>query len=70
MANLLIKNMPEALRDKLQKTAKQHQRSMNQQAIKLLTDAMDAAKSLPKPMRIKTPLNNSFINRAKRQGRA
>lgn len=70
MANLLIKNMPQRLRDKLQKTAKDHQRSMNQQAILSLADALDAAVPLPRPVRIKAPFDNAFINRAKRQGRS
>ena len=70
MANLLIKNLPDKLRDMLQATAKKHQRSMNQQAILSLADALDAAKPLPRPVRIKTPFDNSFINRAKRQGRS
>jgi hypothetical protein len=42
---------------------------MNQQAILSLADALDAAKPLPRPVRIEAPFDNSFINRAKRQGR-
>lgn len=70
MATLLIKNMPEKLRSQLQKTAKAHQRSMNQQAILSLADALDAAAALPKPMRINAPFDNAFISRAKRHGRS
>jgi plasmid stability protein len=69
MATLLIKNIPEKLRHRLQKTAKEHQRSMNQQAILSLADALDAMEALPKPMKIREPFDNSFINRAKRTGR-
>ena len=68
--SLLIKNIPEKLRSQLQKTAKQHQRSMNQQAIICLADALDAGKPLPRPAAIKVPFDNAFIKRAKRIGRS
>ena len=70
MATLLLKNVPETLRARLQKSAKAHQRSMNQEAILSLADALDAAAPLPKPVRINQPFDNAFIDRAKRMGRA
>ena len=69
MASLLIKNIPETLRRRLQKTAKQHRRSMNQHAIHCIADALDASAVLPKPIRIQVPFDNKFVNRAKRQAR-
>ena len=46
MASLLLKNVPDALREQLKIRAEGHRRSMNQEALHILEQAMPAAKPL------------------------
>ena len=70
MATLLLKNVPDKLRDRLRRTAREHKRSMNQQAILALAESLDALQPLPPAVRPRGALDNRFIARAKRSGRA
>lgn len=85
MASLLIKDIPESLRLKIKRLAKEHRRSMNQEAIYVLENAvggqfgpqiasaperdLDWSGPLPEPVKIKKPFTSEFINKAKREGR-
>jgi plasmid stability protein len=72
MPGLLIKNVPAPTHRKLKESATRHRRSLMQEALVLLEDALtgaDAAEKLPPPYRGSFPLTKSLIDRAKRAGR-
>ena len=73
MPALLIKDVPAGLHRKLKQVARRERRSMNQQALLLLEEALNRIPAepieWPRPVKGRFPVTNSFINRAKRAGR-
>jgi len=70
MITLLLKNVPDSLKARLEKSAMTHHLSVNQEAIQLLPDALDSTPALPNAKKIRLPFDNKFVGRAKRLGRA
>ncbi len=72
MPALVIKTLPAELHRRLKEEARENHRSMTQQAIVLLNEGLHRVPSIPsiKAYRGRFPLTNTFINQAKREGRA
>ena len=72
MSSLLIRDLPATLHHRLKETAARNRRSMTQQAIALLEEALLPAgqEPWPVPFQGKAPLTPRVISRAKREGRA
>lgn len=72
MPALVIKELPSELHRRLKEEAAQHHRSMTQEAIVILEQALHRVRPVPafKPFRGAFALTNEFINGAKRDGRA
>ncbi len=73
MSALLIKNFPVNLHQKIRKLAKLHHRSMNQEAVVLLKEAIEKnspAKDLGSIFKGEMKLTQAFLNKAKSFGRA
>lgn len=72
MPALVIKDLPVEIHKRLKDDAVQQHRSMTQQAIFILEQALRRARPVPafKAYKGKFPLTNEFINAAKREGRA
>lgn len=71
MPALVIKALPAEIHRRLKDDAAQHHRSMTQQAIVILEQALHRVRPIPvfKAYKGKFPLTNEFINTAKREGR-
>ena len=71
MSALVIKNLPAGLHRRLKDDAVLHHRSMTQQAIFILEQALHRVRPIGefKPYRGAFPLTNDFINKAKKEGR-
>lgn len=71
MPALVIKNLPPELHRRLKERARNHHRSMTQEAIEILENALQAKTPPPWPPPLKgtSPITNDFIDWAKRQGR-
>lgn len=71
MPALVIKDLPAEIHRRLKDDAAQHHRSMTQQAIVILEQALHRVRTIPafKAYKGKFPLTNDFINTAKREGR-
>lgn len=72
MPGFVIKELPEDLHHHLRELAKENRRSMTQEAIILLEEAIgrrQAKTELPPPIRGKFPLTAKFLDEAKREGR-
>jgi plasmid stability protein len=72
MPGLLIKDFPERLHRKLKSVAANNRRSMTQQALVLLEEALNrkaGVEEFPPPARGKIRLTKDFLDRAKRLGR-
>lgn len=72
MPALVIKNLPAEIHQRLKDDAIQNHRSMTQQAIVILEQALHQVRPIPyfKAYKGKFPLTNKFINAAKNEGRA
>lgn len=72
MPALVIKDLPVELHRRLKDEAMHHHRSMTQQAIVILEQALHRVRPMPafKAYRGGFPLTNEFIDAAKREGRA
>jgi plasmid stability protein len=72
MSSLLIKNIPEHLRKKLKEQADLNHRSMNKQAVSILEQALEkpGLGQLPPPVKLKFPITNEWLNKAKHWGRS
>lgn len=72
MPALVIKDLPADLHRRLKDEARENHRSMTQHAIVLLDKGLHQVPSIPaiKAYRGRFPLTNTFINQAKREGRA
>lgn len=71
MPALVIKDLPAVLHRRLKEDAVQHHRSMTQQAIVILDQALHRVHPIGefRPYRGAFPLTNGFINKAKKEGR-
>jgi plasmid stability protein len=71
MPALVIKDLPAVLHRRLKEDAVQHHRSMTQQAIFILEQALHRVRPIGEftPYRGAFPLTNDFINKAKKEGR-
>jgi plasmid stability protein len=71
MSSLLIKNIPENLREKLKEQAELNHRSMNKQVVSILEEALKkpGMGKLPPPVKLKFRPTDAWINKAKRWGR-
>ena len=72
MSALLIKNIPAPLHRKLKRTAAQHHRSMNREAIALWEEALNQmvwVKQFPAPFKARLPLTDKILRQAKRERR-
>jgi plasmid stability protein len=74
MPGLLIRDLPEELHRRLKERAAENRRSMNQEVIVLLEQALAWREQdhevLPKAFRGKFTLDNAWLDEAKRGGRA
>jgi hypothetical protein len=72
MAGLLIKNLPPELHARLKDEAERHRRSMTQQALVILEEALGLRPwpEPPAPFRGRFPLTQDWLDRARRDGRA
>ncbi len=72
MPDILIKKLSTELHSRLKDEAKKHHRSMNKEIIAMLEDVLmngESRPELPKPLYIAEPIDDDFINKAKRSGR-
>ena len=72
MPALVIKELSSELHSRLREVARQHHRSMTQQAVVLLEQGLHQPRPMPaiKAYRGAFPLTDTLINQAKREGRA
>lgn len=72
MPALVIKDLPAEIHQRLKRDAARHHRSMTQEAIFILEQALHRVRPIPDvtPYKGVFPLTNDFINKAKREGRA
>ena len=74
MAALLIKDVPPALHSRLRQEAQKHHRSMTQHALAILESSLEPGhirvSDLPPPLESKQYLHTTWLDRAKRAGRA
>ncbi|MBC8344971.1 MAG: Arc family DNA-binding protein [Candidatus Marinimicrobia bacterium] len=72
MPDILIKKVPPELHIEIKNQAKKHHRSMNMEIITILENVLqngDYKLDLPAPLSVSEPIDDDFINRAKRSGR-
>ncbi len=71
MSTLLLKNVPEELKQKLKERAELNHRSLNKEAIVRLEQsvARPGIGPLPPPIKTRTRLTTAWLNKAKRLGR-
>ena len=71
MAALLIKNLPADVHAWLKQEAEAHRRSMTQQVIVLFEERMHQFRPVHfgRPVKLREPLTDEFVNQAKREGR-
>lgn len=72
MAGLAIKKLPSALHQRLKQRAARNHRSMTQEVLAVLEQALGAEPTAPKappPFKGRFPLTDRFLDKAKRAGR-
>ena len=72
MPAILVKGLSPALHRKLRQVARRHRRSMTQEALTLLENALKSegeVRSLPPALQGRFPVTKEFVDRAKRTGR-
>ena len=71
MAAILIKNVPDSLKRELKRQAERNHRSMNQQALAMLEQAVHFAKPIkfPKPIKTRKPISGEEVVRMIRRFR-
>ncbi len=72
MPDLLIRNVPKAMQNKIKKRAAVHHRSMNKEIYAILEEALkteDQVRDIPEPYEGTFNLTQSFIKKAKHEGR-
>jgi plasmid stability protein len=72
MTALVIKDLPDALHQRLKRQARLHHRSMTKEAVTVLEAALMPAApiELPPPVAVNKPLTDVMLIRAKEDGRA
>lgn len=72
MAAILLKDVPDGLRQRLKTESKRNRRSMTQEAICLLEEALHLRMpaALPKPVATKKPFSQQWLSKAIQAGRA
>jgi plasmid stability protein len=73
MAALLIKDLPAELHRRLKRCASRHRRSLTQEILVLLEEALareDVPRELPPAFRGPKPLTDAWLKKAKQAGRA
>ena len=72
MASVLIKNLPDELHQKLKVRAQRHHRSLNKELIALIENALESrsVEDLPEPVKLRKPLTQDMLDRARKEGRA
>jgi len=73
MPGFVIKEMPDVLHRRLRARAARHRRSMTQEALALLEQALEAPAArakAPPPFEGRFALTDRFLDAAKRRGRA
>lgn len=73
MAGLLVRDLPDRLRQRLKERAKRHHRSMAKETLAILEVALEEPvppETLPAPLKLKFPLTQEFLGEAIREGRA
>lgn len=71
MRTLSIKNISDETHEKLKRRARKNHRSMNQEIVTILEDALKTARlsEPPEPYRGKFPIDEEWLDLAKREGR-
>ena len=72
MPGFVIRDLPPDLHRKLKEQAKLHHRSMTKEAIALLEQALSQppqVRELPPPYKGRFPLTETFVDKARREGR-
>jgi plasmid stability protein len=72
MATVLIKHLPDELHRQLELRAQRHRRSLNKELITLIEDALAdrTVEALPEPVKLRKPLTQEMLDRAREEGRA
>lgn len=73
MASVLIKNLPDDLHQQLKLRAQRHHRSLNKEVIALIESALkggSVVEELPEPVKLRKPLTQNMLDRARKEGRA
>jgi len=72
MASVLIKNLPDEMHRQLKLRAQRHHRSLNKELIALIEAALarPSAEELPEPVKLRKPLTQEMLDRAREEGRA
>ncbi len=72
MASVLIKNLPDELHQQLKLRARQHHRSLNKELIALIEGVLQhgVVEDLPVPVKLRRPLTQGMLDRAREKGRA
>lgn len=72
MASVLIKNLPDVLHRQLKRRAELHHRSLNREVIALIEDALRSqpVEELPAAVKLRKPLTQQMLDRARKEGRA
>jgi hypothetical protein len=72
MAALLIKNLPADVHGWLKQEAERNRRSMTQQVIVLFEERMRRFRPIHfgPPLKLREPLTDDFVSKAKKEGRA
>jgi plasmid stability protein len=72
MPDILIRNIPKELQEKLKNRAATHHRSMNKEAYAILEEALkeeNRVSEIPEPYKGKFDLTEEFLKDAKTEGR-
>ena len=72
MPEILIKDLPPKLHQKLKERAAQHHRTVTMEVLAMIEDVLgdeELAKEIPAPFKGRFPLTDQIIERAKAEGR-
>jgi plasmid stability protein len=71
MAAVLLKGLPDKTKHRIQQHARKNRRSMNQEMMVLLEEALQRREPLPlpKPLKTKRPINHEWLLRSMKEGR-
>lgn len=72
MTSVLIKKLPDELHQQLKRRAQRHHRSLNKELIALIEDALKnrTIEELPEPVKLRKPLTQDMLDRARETDRA